>query len=100
MQSKGNVLFSGYKRLPGFGIQCQKVMYIALLVLYLTVRLVETKRVYLPRLTTGQTKQHEVSSSHIASQPAASQCLDVKSETSDRDVVHYLNTIISVQRGY
>lgn len=37
---------------------------------------------------------------HVASQPAATRCPDVKSETSDRDVVHYCNTIVSAQRGY
>jgi len=45
-------------------------------------------------------KQHEVPSSHIASQLAATHCRDVKSETSDRDVVHYFNDIVSAQRGY
>jgi hypothetical protein len=35
MQSKGNVLFSGSKKLLGFGIQFQRVLFIALLVFYL-----------------------------------------------------------------
>jgi len=35
MQSKGNVLFSGFKRLIGFGIQFQRMLFIALIVLYL-----------------------------------------------------------------
>jgi hypothetical protein len=37
MQSKGNVLFSGFKRLIGFGtcIKFQRMLFIALIVLYL-----------------------------------------------------------------
>jgi len=49
MQSKENVLFSGLKRLIGFGIHFQRMLFIALLVLYLAVRLVETKLLYLLR---------------------------------------------------
>ena len=42
MKSKGNVLFGGLKRL------LQRMLFIALLVFYLAVRLVQTKLVYLP----------------------------------------------------
>ena len=56
--------------------------------------------------TTHVRAQHKISKTNnvtfwpkIASQPAATHYLDVKSETSDRDVVHYYNAIVSAQRG-
>ena len=51
MQSKGNVLFSGSKNLLGFGIQFQRVLFIALLVFYLATKLVETKLLYRTNMT-------------------------------------------------
>ena len=50
VQSKENVLFGGLNRLVGFGIHFQRMLFIALLVLYmyLAVRLIETKLLKLP----------------------------------------------------
>ena len=49
VQSKGKIIFSGLKELLGVGIQFQRMLFIALLVFYLTVRLVETTLLYLSR---------------------------------------------------
>ena len=49
VQSKGKNIFSGLKGFLGAGIQFQMMLFIALLLLYLTLRLVETTLLYLPK---------------------------------------------------
>ena len=76
MEPKGNVLFSGLKRL------IQRMLFIALLLFYLAVRLVEKNLCIYPlKRLVHHIKQHEVLSLHTASQQTATHFLDVKSIT-------------------
>ena len=77
------------KTLIGFDIQFQRILFIVVLVLYLAVRLVETKQNCLSTQVNDWSniynyiKQHEVLSSHITSQQAATHFLDDQSKTSE-----------------
>jgi hypothetical protein len=58
-----------------FGIHFQRILFIALLEIYLAVRIVETESLYLPPSSTGHTfiaiLNREVLSYHIDSQQTA-----------------------------
>jgi len=77
------------KTLIGFDIQFQRILFIALRVLYLAVRLVETKKTFVSTQVNDWSNihnyvtRHEVLSSHIVSQQAATHFLDVQSKTSE-----------------
>ena len=103
MQSKGNIIFSGLKRLIGFGIIFSKdAVYCISFVLFDSKASRDKTFVSIPLNDWSNIHnyiiRHEVLSSHIAiaSQQTATHFLDIMS----KDGVHYFNSFVSPQRGY